>query len=105
MDCLQQTPQGAGAVPRSCESAGKKDAATPASSNSVEALTILDRLRWAGYVVCMTNMRLPKQALYSQLQNGRQAPGGHRKRFSDTLKASLGKCCNPTDTWEPLTQD
>eukprot|EP00061_Rhincodon_typus_P002566 g17901.t1 len=35
----------------------------------------------------------------------RQAPGGQRKRFRDTLKASLVKCDIPTDTWQSLAQD
>eukprot|EP00061_Rhincodon_typus_P014936 g42330.t1 len=30
----------------------------------------LDWLQWAGHIVRMTNMRLPKQVLYSQLRNG-----------------------------------
>eukprot|EP00061_Rhincodon_typus_P012631 g38488.t1 len=65
----------------------------------MEALTTLDQLLWAGHVACMTDTRL-----YSQLQISRQAPGGQRKHFSDTLKASLGKCGIPTDTWESLAQ-
>eukprot|EP00061_Rhincodon_typus_P018569 g47790.t1 len=49
--------------------------------------------------------RLPTQILYSQLRNSRQGPGGHRKHFNDTLKASLVKCSIPTDSWESLAVD
>eukprot|EP00061_Rhincodon_typus_P011905 g37273.t1 len=59
-----------------------------------------NQLRWAGHIVRMTNTRLPSQTLYSQLQNGRLVPGGQRKCFCDTLKASLAKCGISTDTWE-----
>eukprot|EP00061_Rhincodon_typus_P005244 g24521.t1 len=87
---------------RSCESTGKTDASTPASSHqanipSTEALTTLDAM--VGCIVRVTDTSLPEQ-----LQNGRRAPGGQRKRFSDTLKASLGKCGIPMDTWESLAQ-
>eukprot|EP00061_Rhincodon_typus_P012676 g38566.t1 len=70
-----------------------------------EALTILDWLRWAGHIICITDTRLPEQVLYLQLRNSRQGPAGQRKCFSDTLKASLAKCSIPTDTQESLAQD
>uniref|UniRef100_UPI00398F57D1 AP-1 complex subunit mu-1 isoform X1 n=2 Tax=Pristiophorus japonicus TaxID=55135 RepID=UPI00398F57D1 len=58
---------------------------------SIEALTTLDQLRWTGHIVRMSDTRLLKQALYSELRHSKRAPGGQRKRFKDTLKASLEK--------------
>eukprot|EP00061_Rhincodon_typus_P016532 g44798.t1 len=85
MECLQQTPQGTGAVS--------------------STLPVIPLGRKGGHIVCMTNARLPEQELYSQFRNGRQAPSGQRKHFSDPLKASLAMCSIPTDTWESLAQD
>eukprot|EP00061_Rhincodon_typus_P014694 g41888.t1 len=67
---------------------------------SVAALSMLDQLPWAGHIIRMTE----EQMLYSQLQNSRQAPGGQRKDFSDTLKASLAECDIPTDTGPRLSK-
>uniref|UniRef100_UPI00398F77CE POC1 centriolar protein homolog A-like isoform X3 n=1 Tax=Pristiophorus japonicus TaxID=55135 RepID=UPI00398F77CE len=39
---------------------------------SIEALTKLDQLRWAGHIVRMPDTRLPKQALYSELLHGKR---------------------------------
>eukprot|EP00061_Rhincodon_typus_P002835 g18598.t1 len=71
---------------------------------SIEALTTL-QLCWTGHGIRMTDARIPKPVLCSQLQNGRRAPGGQRKCFSDTFKASLAKCSIPIDAWESLAQD
>uniref|UniRef100_UPI00398EC309 tubulin-specific chaperone C isoform X1 n=1 Tax=Pristiophorus japonicus TaxID=55135 RepID=UPI00398EC309 len=76
-----------------------------ANSPSIETLTTLDQLRWAGHIVRMPGMRLPKQALYSELLHGKRAKGGKRKCYKDTLKASLIKCYIPIDIWETLAKD
>eukprot|EP00061_Rhincodon_typus_P016535 g44802.t1 len=70
----------------------------------IKALTMLDQLQWVGHIVCLTYMKLPKQVLYPQLRKSKQVPGGQKKCFSDTLKASLAKCGIPTDSWELLAQ-
>eukprot|EP00061_Rhincodon_typus_P007027 g28284.t1 len=62
-------------------------------------------LQWDGHAVLMTDTDSPEQVLFSQLRNDRQAPGGQKKRFRDTLKAWLAMCSIPTDTWESLAQD
>ncbi len=48
----------------------------------------------------MSNKRLPKQVLISQLSQGHRTHGGQRKRCKDTLKAWLKKFGINTATWE-----
>ncbi len=47
------------------------------------------QLRWAGHVVQMPDHRLPKKVLFGKLHFGQRSQGGQKKRFKDTLKASL----------------
>ena len=49
----------------------------------------LAQLRWTGYVIRMTDERLPKKVIYGELQEGKRSQGGQKKRYKDTLKASL----------------
>ena len=56
---------------------------------SVHALLKLARLRWTGHVTRMSDERLPKKVLYGELQEGKRSQGGQKKRYKDTLKASL----------------
>ena len=37
----------------------------------------------------MPDERLPKKILYGELQVGKRSHGGQKKRYKDTLKASL----------------
>ena len=60
-----------------------------AGSLSIHTILMKSQLRWAGHVVRMPDHRLPKHLLYGELQQGRRTQGGQRKRFKDTLKASL----------------
>jgi len=45
--------------------------------------------RWAGYVLRMSDSRIPKQLLYRELSRGGRTIGGQRKRYKDSLKAYL----------------
>ena len=76
-----------------------------AQMESVHAMLKRSQLRWAGHVHRMPDERLPKRLFYGELKEGKRSHGGQRKRYKDTLKASL-KCCgiNP-DTWETTAQD
>ena len=49
----------------------------------------LAQLRWTGRVTRMPDERLPKKILYGELQVGKRSHGGQKKRYKDTIKASL----------------
>ena len=53
----------------------------------------------------MPDERLPKKVLYGELQEGKRAQGGQKKRYKDTLKASLKDFDIPTESWEQAAQD
>ena len=63
------------------------------------------QLRWAGHVVRMPDKRLPKRVLYGELQAGACSRGGQKKRFKDTLKASLKDFGIDHNSWETLAQN
>ena len=53
---------------------------------------------------CMRNI-LPKKILYGELEMGKGSHGGQKKRYKDTLKASLKDFNIPTELWEQIAQD
>ena len=53
----------------------------------------------------MPDERLPKRILYRELQVGKRSHGGQKKRYKDTLKASLKDFNIPTESWEQNAQD
>ena len=76
-----------------------------AGMQSVHTLLKLAQLRWTGHVTRMPDVRLPKKILYGELQVGKRSNGGQKKRYKDTLKASLKDFNIPTETWEQIAQD
>jgi len=60
--------------------------------SGIEALLIAAQFHWTGYMIRMSNDRLPKIIFYSELKNGARSRGGQRKRYKDTLKANLKRC-------------
>ena len=50
------------------------------------------------------NVRILK-ILYGELQVGKRSHGGQKKRYKDTLKASLKDFNIPTESWEQIAQD
>ena len=72
---------------------------------SVHTLLKLAQLRWTGHVTRMPDERLPKKVLYGELQEGKRSQGGQKKRYKDTLKASLKDFNIPTESWEQAAQD
>ena len=67
---------------------------------SVEALTTVSQLRWAGHVRRMANSRLPKAVFYSELSQGKRSHGGQKLRFKDVLKRHMKKTGISHDIWE-----
>ena len=72
---------------------------------SIHTILMQHQLRWAGHLVRMSEDRIPKRLLYSELEQGKRSHGGQRKRFKDTLKASLKAFSISTDNWEEAAQD
>ena len=71
-----------------------------AGMQSVHSLLKLAQLRWTGHITRMPDERLPKNVLYGELQ-----VRGQKKRYRDTLKASLKDFNIPTESWEQIAQD
>ena len=76
-----------------------------AGIQSVHTLLKLAQLRWTGHVTRMPDGRLPEKILYGELQVGKRSHGGQKKRYKDTLKASLNDFNIQTESWELITQD
>ena len=58
------------------------------------------QLQWAGHVTRMHDSRIPKQLFYGELCEGKRPVGAPRKRYKDSLKASMKDFGIPTDKWE-----
>ena len=53
---------------------------------------------------CLMNV-CQRKILYGELQMGKRSHGGQKKRYKDTLKASLKDFNIPTESWEQIAQD
>ena len=72
---------------------------------SVHTLLKLAQLRWTGHVTRMHEERFPRKILYGELEMGKRSHGGQKKRYKDTLKASLKDFNIPTESWKQIAQD
>ena len=72
---------------------------------SINTMLCKAQLRWAGHVARMPDHRLPKKLLYGELQAGKRSRGGQKKRYKDTLKASLKRFCIDSDDCENVASD
>ena len=75
-----------------------------AGMQSIHTLLKLAQLRWTSHATRMPDERLPKKILYGE-QVGKRSHGGQKKRYKDTLKASLKDFNIPTESWEQIAQD
>ena len=78
---------------------------TRANLPSINTILMQSQLRWAGHVVRMPEHRLPKKLLYGEIQHGKRSRGALRKRFKDSLKASMKAFNINQGTWEETAQD
>ena len=72
---------------------------------SVHSLLKLAQLRLTGHFTRTPDERLPKKILFGELQVGKRFHSGQKKRYKDTLKASLKYFNIPTESWEQIAQD
>ena len=72
---------------------------------SMHTVLKLAQLRWTGHVIRMPDERLPKKVFYGELQGGKRSQGGQKKRYKDTLKASLKDFDILIGSWEQTAQE
>ena len=78
---------------------------TRAGMPSIYTILMQSQLRWAGHVARMPDHRLPKKLLFGELQQGKRSVGCPKKRFKDTLKASLKAFGISQTAWEQAAED
>ena len=67
--------------------------------------TVIAQLRCTGHVTRLPDEGLPKKAFYGELQEGKRPHGGQKKRYKDTLKASLKDFDMPIGSLEQTAQE
>ena len=60
-----------------------------AGMQSMHTVSKGTQLRQTGHVIRMPDERLPKKVFYGELQEGKRCQGDQKKRYKDTLNASL----------------
>ncbi|KAA3670290.1 uncharacterized protein DEA37_0004806, partial [Paragonimus westermani] len=73
-----------------------------ADMDGMEAMLMLNQLRWLGHVRRMGDDRIPKQLLYGQVKSGKRNPGGQKRRYQDVVQVSLSRCNIDFRCWEDL---
>ena len=69
---------------------------------SIEAVIMLNRLRWSGHLFRLEDVRIPKQIFYGEVALGARKVGKPKKRFKDSLKDTLKKINIPFKQFETL---
>ena len=65
----------------------------------------LAQIRWTSHSIRMRDERLPKKVFYGELQAGKRSQSGQKKRYKDTLKASLKDFDIPIGSWEQSARE
>ena len=76
-----------------------------ANTKGIEALLVLNQLRWVGHICRMDDQRIPKQLLFGQLKIGKRKPGRQKLRYQDTVKVNLSNINLDCRSWEDVTAD
>ena len=76
-----------------------------AGMQSMHTVLKLAHLRLTGHVIRMPDERLPKKVFYGEKQEGKRSQGDQKKRYKDTLKASLKDFDIPMESWEHTAQE
>ena len=69
---------------------------------SIHTLLKLAQLIWTGRVTRLPDKRLPKKVFYGELK---RSEVGQKKRYEDTLRASLKDFNLPPESWEQTASD
>ena len=78
---------------------------TKCKISGIESFLIRSQLRWAGHVLRMPDDRIPKIAMYSQLQGGKRNVGRPWLRYKDKLKSNLAAVNIPYRSLEDEVSD
>ena len=62
-----------------------------ASLPSIESILLQVQLHWAGHVIRMEDIHMPKAVFFSELQEGKCGHGAPRKHYKDQLKRQLAQ--------------
>ena len=76
-----------------------------AGMQSMHTVLKLAQPRWTCHVIRMPDERLPKKVFFGELQEGTRSQGGQKKRYKDSLKASLKDFHIPIGSWEQTAQE
>ena len=74
-------------------------------TTSIEATLHKTRLRWAGHVSRMPEHRLPKIAMFGELEQGKRNRGSPRKTYRAQLKNTLQACNLNLKNWTQNASD
>ena len=71
----------------------------------IEAFLIQSQLRWSGHVLRMSDKRIPKILMFSELKSGKRGIGRPLLRYKDKLKHNLSALDIPIESFENLALD
>lgn len=78
---------------------------TRANSMRIQTMIEKQQRRWLGHIKGMPETRIPKQMLYSELEEGHRPRGAPKKRFCDSIKKSMTLFNIQPDNWESMAEE